>query len=171
LRGKWILENILNAPPPPPPPNVPSLDATSAGTSATLRQVLEQHRANPVCSSCHTRMDPLGFSLENYDAVGSWRDKDGKFPVDSSGVLPDGRTFQGPEGLKSVLRADKDAFASALTSKLLAYGLGRGVESFDQPAIRQIVSRLPADDYRFSSLVLEIVNSSPFQMQRGAGAP
>jgi hypothetical protein len=167
LRGKWVLENLLNAPPPPPPPNVPSLDVTRVGTSASLRQVMEQHRANPVCASCHTRMDPIGFGLENYDAVGSWRDRDGKFPVDSSGVLPDGRTFQGREGLQSILRADKDKFAAALTTKLLEYSLGRGVERYDQPAIRQITGRLPADGYRFSSLVLGIVNSYPFQMQRG----
>lgn len=168
LRGKWILENILNAPPPPPPPNVPTLDEAPVGSSVSLRQQLERHRASSVCASCHSSMDPLGFGLENYDAVGAWRDQDGKVPVDSSGVLPDGRTFQGAEGLKAVLRADKDAFASCLTSKLLTYALGRGIERYDQPAIRQIVHRLPAAGYRFSSLVLEIVHSDPFQMQRGA---
>ena len=168
LRGKWVLDNFLNAPPPPPPPNVPGLDASHIGTSASLRQVMEEHRANPVCASCHTRMDPLGFSLENYDAVGSWRNQDGKVPVDSSGVLPDGRTFQGADGLKAILRSDKDAFANGLTSKLLTYGLGRGLESYDRPVISQIVQSLPANGYRFSSLVLEIVNSFPFQMQRGA---
>jgi mono/diheme cytochrome c family protein len=170
LRGKWVLENFLNAPPPPPPPNVPGLDASHVGTSASLRQVMEQHRANPVCASCHTRMDPLGFSLENYDAVGSWRDQDGQVPVDSSGVLPDGRTFKGADGLKAILRSDKDAFANGMASKLLTYGLGRGLESYDRPVISQIVQSLPANGYRLSSLVLEIVNSLPFQMQRGAGA-
>jgi hypothetical protein len=170
LRGKWVLENFLNAPPPPPPPNVPSLDASHVGTSASLRQVMEEHRANPVCASCHTRMDPLGFSLENYDAVGSWRDKDGSVPVDSSGVLPDGRTFRGADGLQGVLRGDKDAFANGMASKLLTYALGRGIESFDRPAVNQIVDHVKAADYRVSSLVLEIVNSFPFQMQRGAGA-
>jgi hypothetical protein len=115
-------------------------------------------------------MDPIGFSLENYDAVGSWRDKDGSLPVDSSGVLPDGRTFRGADGLKGILRADKDKFAAAVTTKLLEYALGRGVESYDQPAIRKIASSLAADDYRATSLVLGIVNSVPFQMQRGAGA-
>jgi hypothetical protein len=170
LRGKWVLDNLLNSPPPPPPPNVPGLDASHLGTSASLRQAMEQHRANPVCASCHTRMDPIGFSLENYDAVGSWRDKDGSLPVDSSGVLPDGRTFRGADGLKGILRADKDKFAGAVTTKLLEYALGRGVESYDQPAIRKIAGSLDADEYRASSLVLDIVNSFPFQMQRGAGA-
>jgi mono/diheme cytochrome c family protein len=167
LRGKWVLDNLLNSPPPPPPPNVPGLDASHIGTSASLRQVMEQHRANPVCASCHTRMDPIGFSLENYDAVGSWRDKDGSLPVDPSGVLPDGRTFTGADGLKGILRADKDKFASAVTTKLLEYALGRGVEAYDQPAIRKISASLAADDYRASSLVLGIVGSFPFQYQRG----
>jgi Protein of unknown function (DUF1592)/Protein of unknown function (DUF1588)/Protein of unknown function (DUF1587)/Protein of unknown function (DUF1585)/Protein of unknown function (DUF1595) len=168
LRGKWVLENILNDPPPPPPPNVPALDASKVGTSASLRQVMEAHRANPVCASCHTRMDPLGFGLENFDAVGTWREKDGSFPVDSSGVLPDGRKFQGPRGLESTIRADKDKFAVAMTTKLLAYALGRGIETYDRPVIRRIASSLPPDDYRFSTLVLGIVNSYPFQMQKGS---
>jgi hypothetical protein len=170
LRGKWVLENFLNAPPPPPPPNVPSLNDAAVGSSVSLRQQLEQHRANPVCASCHTRMDPLGFGLENYDAVGSWRDKDGNVAIDSSGVLPDGRTFRGTDGLKAILRSDREAFANGMASKLLTYALGRGIESYDRPVISQIVQRLPETDYRFSSLVLEIVNSIPFQMQRGTGA-
>ncbi len=170
LRGKWVLDNLLNAPPPPPPANVPGLDAAKVGTSASLRQVMEEHRANPVCASCHARMDPIGFGLENYDAVGAWRDKDGKFPVDSSGVLPDGRTFRGPEGLQNIIRSDKEKFAAALTSKMLAYALGRGTENYDAPVIRQIAGRLPANNYRFSSLVLDVVNSLPFQMQRGVRA-
>jgi hypothetical protein len=136
---------------------------------ASLRQVMEQHRANPVCASCQMRMDPLGFSLENYEAVGSRRDQDGKVPIDPSGVLPDGRTFKGADGLKAILRSDKGAFANGMASKLLTYGLGRGLESHDRPVINQAVKRLTANDYRFSSRVLEIVNSFPFQMQRGAG--
>jgi hypothetical protein len=168
LRGKWVLENILNDPPPPPPPNVPALDASKVGTAASLRQVMEAHRANPVCASCHTRMDPLGFGLENFDAVGAWRDKDGNFPVDSSGVLPDGRKFQGPRGLESTIRADKDKFAVAMTAKLMAYALGRGIETYDRPVIRRIASGLPAENYRFSALVFGIVNSYPFQMQKGS---
>ena len=170
LRGKWVLDNMLNAPPPPPPPNVPGLDAAKVGTSASLRQVMEEHRANPVCASCHARMDPIGFGLENYDAVGAWRDKDGKFSVDSSGVLPDGRTFRGPGGLENIIRSDKDRFATALTSKLLEYALGRGTENYDQPVIRQIAGRLPVNNFRFSSLVLDVVDSLPFQMQRGVQA-
>ena len=169
LRGKWVLENFLNAPPPPPPPNVPSLNDAAVGSSVSLRQQLEQHRANSVCASCHTRMDPLGFGLENYDAVGSWRDKDGNVAIDSSGVIPDGRSFRGTDGLKAILRSDREAFANGMTSKLLTYALGRGIESYDRPVISEIVQRLPATDYRLSSLVLEIVNSFPFQMQRGAG--
>lgn len=169
LRGKWVLENFLNAPPPPPPPNVPSLNDEHVGSSVSLRQQLEQHRANPVCASCHSRMDPLGFGLENFDAVGSWREKDGNVAIDSSGVLPDGRTFTGADGLKATLRTDRGAFANGMASKMLTYALGRGVENFDRPVINRIVQRLQANEYRMSSLVLEIANSLPFQMQRGAG--
>jgi hypothetical protein len=168
LRGKWILENLLNTPPPPPPANVPSLNEEGVA-SASLRQQLEQHRANAVCASCHSRMDPLGFALENYDAVGAWRNQDGKFPMDASGSLPDGRTFQGADGLKAILNKDRDAFAKCLTEKLLVYALGRGLERYDQPAVRQIVSRGAADNYHFSAFILGIVNSIPFQMQRGEG--
>jgi hypothetical protein len=166
LRGKWILENILNAPPPPPPPGVPNLDEAKIGSSATLRQQLEEHRNNPTCASCHARMDPLGFGLENFDAIGAWRTQDGKFPVDTSGKLPDGRSFQGPEELKAILRADRDAFAECLTEKLLTYGLGRGLERYDKPVVKRIARSVAVNNYRFSSLVLEIVKSMPFQMRR-----
>ncbi len=165
IRGKWILENILNDPVPPPPPGVPNLDVAEVGTSVSLRQQLEKHRANPVCASCHQRMDPLGFGLENYNAIGEWRDKDGKFAIDASGVLPDGRQFNGPAGLKAILTANRDAFARCMTEKLLTYALGRGVESYDRPVVNVIVRQLAAGDYRFASLVLGIVNSMPFQMQ------
>jgi mono/diheme cytochrome c family protein len=166
LRGKWILDNLLNAPPPDPPADVPNLDETTIGTSASMRQQLEEHRKNPTCASCHRRMDPLGFGLENFDAVGSYRISDGKFPVDASGQLPDGRAFTGPEELMKILRSDEDAFARALTSKLLTYALGRGLERYDTRTVKQIASRLPASDYRFSALVLEIVRSLPFQSRR-----
>jgi Protein of unknown function (DUF1592)/Protein of unknown function (DUF1588)/Protein of unknown function (DUF1587)/Protein of unknown function (DUF1585)/Protein of unknown function (DUF1595)/Planctomycete cytochrome C len=166
LRGKWILENILNAPPPPPPPGVPNLDEAKIGSSATLRQQLEEHRNNATCASCHARMDPLGFGLENFDAIGAWRTQDGKFPVDTSGKLPDGRAFQGPEQLKAILRADREAFAECLTEKLLTYGLGRGLERYDRPVVKKIARNVAADNYRFSSLVLDIVKSMPFQMRR-----
>jgi hypothetical protein len=165
LRGKWVLENVLNAPPPPPPPDVPNLDVAGVGTSISLRQQLEKHRANAVCASCHSRMDPLGFALENYDAIGKWRTEDGKFTIDSSGVLPDKRTFQGAGGLKSVLLSDRDVFARCVTEKLLSYALGRGLERYDQPVVKSIVNGLPVQDYRFSALVLEIVKSLPFQVQ------
>ena len=168
LRGKWILENILNAPPPPPPANVPSLDEDAVGASASLRQQMEQHRKNPACATCHTRMDPLGFGLENYDAVGAWRRMDGKFPIDSSGVLPGGRTFQGADGLKSILAQDRDAFAECLAEKMLIYALGRGVSREDQPAVRQIISRMSSNEYRFSSLVDGVVNS-PLFLNSAAG--
>lgn len=167
LRGKWILENILNAPPPPPPPGVPNLDEAAVGESASLRQQLEQHRQNPTCASCHVRMDPLGFGLENYDAIGAWRNEDGKFAIDASGLLPDGRSFKGSHELKAILKTDRDAFARGLTEKLLTYALGRGLESYDRRTVKEIAVKLSADDYRFSSLVLEIANSLPFQMRRG----
>ena len=166
LRGKWVLENILNAPPPPPPPGTPGLDEAAVGVSASLREQLEKHRANPVCASCHSRMDPLGFALENYDAIGQWRDKDGKFPIDASGQLPDGRKFAGANGLAAILMSDPNAFAKAMTEKMLIYALGRGLEAYDRPVVNQIVAGLAANQYRFSSLVLGIVNSVPFR-----GAP
>ena len=166
LRGKWILENLLNAPPPEPPADVPNLDETNIGTSASVRMQLEEHRKNPVCASCHRRMDPLGFGLENFDAVGAWRTMDGKLPIDSTGLLPDGRTFSGPDELRSILSSDRDAFARALTSKLLTYALGRGLERYDTKTVKAIASRLPVSDYRFSALVLEIAKSLPFQSRR-----
>ncbi|MGA9773992.1 MAG: DUF1592 domain-containing protein [Blastocatellia bacterium] len=167
LRGKWILENLLNAPPPPPPPDVPNLDEARIGQSASMREQLEQHRKNATCASCHARMDPLGFGLENFDATGAWRTQDGKFPVDASGTLPDGRSFKGPQELRAILRADRTAFTEGLTEKLLTYALGRGLERYDKPAVKKIASLVAAENYRFSSLVLEIVRSLPFQMRRG----
>ena len=166
LRGKWILENLLNAPPPPPPPSVPALDDTKVGLSASLRQQMEAHRQSPACASCHAKMDPLGFGLENFDAVGAWRDVDGKFPVDSSGALPGNRLFHGPVELKKLLSNDRDAFVRGMTEKLLTYAIGRGLERYDRALVASISDRLPAKNYRFSQLVLEIVNSYPFQMRR-----
>jgi hypothetical protein len=168
LRGKWILENLLNAPPPPPPPAVPTLDESKVGQSASLRQQMEAHRANPSCASCHSRMDPLGFGLENLNAIGGWRDMDGKFPVDASGELPGGRKFQGPVALKALLKDDRDAYVKGLTDKLLTYALGRGLERYDRPVINEIAARMPESNYRFSALVLNIVNSLPFQQRRSA---
>lgn len=170
IRGKWVLENILNTPPPPPPANVPSLKEEEIGQSVTMRQQLEAHRANPTCASCHARMDPLGFGLENFDAVGEWRDSDGTFPIDASGTLPDGRTFKGPTELAAILKVDKEAFAECLSDKLLTYALGRGLTPADRSTVRRIATQMAASDYRFSSLVLGVVNSPQFQL-RASPAP
>jgi hypothetical protein len=167
LRGKWILDNLLNDPPPPPPPGIANLNETAIGTTASLRQQLEQHRANPACASCHRRMDPLGFGLENYDAIGHWRVQDGKFNIDSTGTLPGGKTFGTPAELKVILKGDRDVFARCLAEKMLTYALGRGLERYDQPAVNLMCRRLAAGDYRFSRLVLEIVRSLPFEMRHG----
>ncbi len=167
LRGKWVLENLLNAPPPAPPPNVPLLNEEAVGTSASLREQMEKHRSDAVCASCHARMDPLGFGLENFDGTGAWRTQDGKFPIDSSGALPNGKSFREPNELKAILRADAPAFAECLTDKLLTYALGRGLERYDKPTVKAIAGRVAANNYRFSSLVLEIVTSLPFQMRKG----
>lgn len=170
LRGKWILDNILNAPPADPPPDVGNLDEKAIGTAMSMREQLQEHRKNPICASCHRRMDPLGFGLENFDAVGAWRTMDGKFPIDASGVLPGGHAFEGPDELRTILRGQPDAFSQALTSKLLTYALGRGLERYDARVVKQIAGRLPARNYRFSALVLEIVSSLPFQQQRTSGS-
>jgi hypothetical protein len=167
LRGKWILETLVGAPPPPPPPDVPNLDEAKIGTTSSMREQLEQHRKNPTCASCHVRMDPLGFGLENFDAVGAWRAKDGDFLINAEGTLPDGRSFTGPQGLKSILLAQPDAFTESLTRKMLIYALGRGLEPSDDPAVKEIVRKVAANDYRISSLILGIVNSQPFQKRRG----
>jgi len=166
LRGKWILSNLLGAPPPDPPAGTPRLDEKSVGKNASLRQQLEAHRSDTTCSACHSRMDPLGFGLENYDAVGRWRDKDGGFAIDASGALPDGRSFKGPGELASLLQADREEFALAFTSKLLTYALGRGLERYDRATVRSIAAHAAEDEHRFSRVVLEIVKSLPFQSRR-----
>jgi Protein of unknown function (DUF1588)/Protein of unknown function (DUF1585)/Protein of unknown function (DUF1592) len=166
LRGKWILENLLNAPPPPPPPNVPALDEHPLGKTVSMRAQLEQHRANATCASCHARMDPLGFALEHFDAIGRWRDKDGSVPIDTSGTLPDGRSFQGYKDLQGILKADPGAFTGCLVEKMLTYALGRGLERSDRRAVNAIAERVARADYRFSSLVLEIARSAPFQAKK-----
>ena len=156
LRGKWILENLLNSPPLPPLPDVPNLDETIVGASASMRQELDRHRTDAVCASCHARMDPLGFGLENFNAIGEWRTQDGPFPVDASGALPDGRHFQGALELKAALAAKPEVFTRSLTEKLLIFALGRGLEASDRPAVANIVKRVAAGGYRFSALILEI---------------
>jgi hypothetical protein len=163
-RGKFVLEQLLNTPPPPPPPelDIPELEDQKQ-LKGTLRQQMEQHRAKPVCASCHQRMDPIGFAFENFDAVGAWRDKDAGGPIDASGVLPDGRKFDGPAGLKKLMRADKDAFVRCVAEKMLTYALGRGLESYDRPTLNKIVSAVGRENDRFSALLIEIVRSDPFQ--------
>jgi hypothetical protein len=166
LRGKWILENVLGAPPPPPPPDVPTL-ADSADTSPkNLRQQLEKHRASAACAACHSRLDPLGFTLENFDAIGKFRTSEGGAEIDASGSMPNGTTVRGPADLKKVMLERRDQFVECLADKLLTYALGRGVEYYDLPAVRQVRREAAARDYKFSALILSIVNSVPFQMRR-----
>jgi len=166
-RGKWVMEQLLGAPPPPPPPNVPELEGEGRALTGSLREQMEQHRADPNCAVCHTTMDPLGFSFENYDAIGAWRTKDGEHDIDASGELPDGTQFSGPGGLKDILLARKDDFATCLAEKMLIYALGRGLEYYDRPTLTGVVQRLAKNNYRFSSLVTEIVKSEPFVNRRG----
>jgi mono/diheme cytochrome c family protein len=165
LRGKWVLENIMGSPPPPPPPDVPALKEESA-TSAkqrSMRERLEQHRVNPACSSCHARMDPLGFALDNYDAIGRWRTAEGVTPVNASGAMPTGEKFNGAGELKKILLQRSDLFVAAYTEKLMMYALGRGTEYYDQPALRQILREAKPDNYKWSALVMGVVRSEPFQ--------
>jgi hypothetical protein len=167
IRGKWVLTNILGTPPPPPPPNVPKLQENADGKiPRSIRERMAQHRAKEPCASCHKLMDPIGFSLENYDAIGRWRTEDAGAPVDASGNLPGGDPFSGMEGLKKALLSHPDMFVSTTVEKLMTYALGRGVEVYDQPAIRGVLNGAQASHYSFSSLVLGIVNSTPFQMRR-----
>jgi mono/diheme cytochrome c family protein len=167
IRGKWLLDNILAAPVPPPPPDVnTTLEAATAARPMSVREMLERHRTNPTCASCHSRMDPLGFSLENFDAIGQWRAVDGESPINATGVLLDGTTVDGPAALRRALVAQKEQFVRTVTARLLTYALGREMEYFDAPAIRGIVRAAAADDYRWSSIVLAIVKSTPFQMRR-----
>jgi hypothetical protein len=161
LRGKWLLENLLGSPPPPPPPNVPSLKEDQEIKALTMRQRMELHQSNPACSSCHARMDPLGYALEKFDGLGRSREN-----IDSVGVLPDGTKVDGPVGLRNILLSKKDQFVITVTERLLTYALARGVEPFDMPAIRKTVRNAATNDYRWSSLIMGVVNSTPFQMRR-----
>ena len=166
LRGKWVLENLLGAPPPPPPPDVPALTDAAETSAGSLREALEQHRADPACAVCHTRMDPLGFALESFDAVGRFRTADNGVMIDDSGALPDGTPVNGPSGLRDVLMARRVEVVETLAEKLLTYAIGRGLEASDRPALREIRRRVESDDYRFSALVSGIVDSVPFRMRR-----
>jgi hypothetical protein len=165
LRGKYVLDNLLASPPPPPPPDVPALETEDEGRGATLtmRAAMERHRANPVCASCHARMDPIGFALEHFDAVGRWRDVDAGNPIDTASTLPDGRAIDGLEGVKSLLLERPELFASALTEKLMMYALGRNIQYYDAPAIRAVVRAAARENYGFESIVQGIVASVPFQ--------
>ena len=164
LRGKWVLETLLGAPPPPPPPNVPPLPESDRRQPASLRERMEQHRASPVCAACHTQMDPLGFALEHFDAIGRWRTSDGGAPINAN-ITWQGETIESPRAFREMLLATGDEVVRTVTEKLLTYALGRGVDHADAPAVRQIVRRLASDDYRWSSLVLGIVESDQFQMR------
>jgi hypothetical protein len=167
LRGKWVLENILAAPPPPPPVDIPALqEKDDGGKSYTMREAIERHRANPVCAVCHNRMDPIGFGLENFNPIGQWRIEDAGEPIDSSGMLPDGSSFQGPAQLQKALLQNSRVIANAFAKKLMTYALGRDLNYYDMPVVREIVNNASANEYRFSDIVSGIVKSLPFKMRR-----
>ncbi len=166
IRGHWILQNLLGSPPPPPPNDVPALEDNTVDSNLSVRERLAVHRANPACASCHNIMDPVGFSLENFDAIGRWRDSEAGKPVDASGGLPDWSRFSGVAGLEQGILDRPELFVGTLTRKLLTYALGRGVENYDEPAIREIVRAAKAEDYRFSSLIQGVVASKPFRMRK-----
>jgi hypothetical protein len=169
IRGKYVLQNLLGAPPPPPPPDVPALDEQAVGNTGSMRQQLEKHRSNAVCASCHARMDVLGFGLENYDAIGRWRTMDGKFAVDASGTLPNGRSFANPAEMRAVLKDELPDVARCLTEKMLTYALGRGLERYDRATVSRITRKVAPSGYPMQALVREIVRSAPFQLRRGEG--
>jgi hypothetical protein len=168
LRGKWILENVLGTPPPPPLPNVPPLVASTEAAPRTLRERMEQHRASPTCAGCHKVLDPLGFALENFDGIGAWRTREAGLPIDASGLLADGTKVDGVVALRNALIARSDILVQTLTEKLMIYALGRGLQSYDMPAVRDIVRQATKQDYRFSALIMGVVTATPFQM-RAAG--
>jgi hypothetical protein len=165
LRGKWVLDNILGSPPPPPPDGIPALVEANLGETASMRQRLEQHRAAPACAACHDSMDPIGFALENYDASGAWRTKDGNFDIDSSSKLPDGRKLSGAKSLKQAIREKSSAFVDHFVDRLMTFGIGRGLDKSDRPFIRQVAADAATHDYKFSAIVSAIVNSRPFLMR------
>jgi hypothetical protein len=168
IRGHWILGNLLGSPPPPPPANVPALKEKTISARLSVRDRLAEHRANAACASCHDLMDPVGFALENFDALGRWRLYEDGQPVDASGGMPDGSTFVGVDALEQGILKRRDLFVATLAEKLLTFALGRGIETFDAPAIRTIVKAAEKDDFRFSSVIIALVNSTPFQMRKSA---
>ena len=168
-RGRWVLEQLLGTPPPPPPPNVPELDKNDGKPlTGSLRQRMEQHRVNPACANCHASMDPLGFAFENFNAIGGYRQKDGEFDIDPSGVLPGGKAFQGPAELKAILLEKRELFARCVAEKMLTYALGRGLEYYDKRTIDKVCAGVSKENFKFSTLVTEIVQSDPFRLRRGA---
>jgi hypothetical protein len=170
IRGRWLLANLLGAPPPPPPPNVPDLKETAAdGPPKSLRERMEIHRKSPACAGCHRRMDPLGFSLENYDALGKWRTVADGLPVDASAALPDGMKFSGFTGLRDLLGSHQEDFVRTFTEKLMAYAIGRGVEYTDLPAVRRVAHNAGENGYSWSSVIVGIVNSAPFRTAAASG--
>jgi hypothetical protein len=170
IRGKYVLQNILGTPPPPPPDDVPPLAVEEIGAVRSMRDQLERHRTNPTCAACHRNMDPLGFGLENYDAIGRWRDTDGKFAVDASGTLPDGQVFTSAAQMRALLLSQLPQFSRTLIEKMMTYGLGRGLQPYDRPAVESVHRALAADGYRFRTMVQQIVKSLPFQSRRGEDA-
>jgi hypothetical protein len=167
LRGKYLLENVFGAAPPPPPPDIPKLDEETVGVAKSLRQQMEQHRSDALCASCHSKMDVLGFGMENYDAIGRWRTVEGKFPIDSSGSFPNGKSFDGPAQMKALLHDNLPEFTRTIATKVLTYALGRGIEPFDRRTIKEIVNQTAAQDYKFQALILAVTHSPAFQQRRG----
>jgi hypothetical protein len=166
IRGKWILEQILGTPPPPPPPNVPPLDEKNIDQNLPLKQRLAMHRENPDCAGCHAKIDPIGFALENYDAIGAFRTKDGNNPVDAAGVLPNGTEINGAGDLKRVIKGDR--FVRNVAEKLLVYSLGRGIERYDKRSVDAIMAKAKTGDYRIGTLINAIVTSDPFLKRKTA---
>jgi hypothetical protein len=169
LRGKWVMEVLLASPPPAPPPNVPTLDETKGVSEArllTVRERMEQHRANPTCNSCHRVIDPLGLALENFDVTGKWRIKDSGAPIDAAGTLYDGSQINGPTGLRNALLKRQDVVMTSFTESLMTYGLGRRVEAFDMPTVRKIVNAARKNGYKMSTFIMGVINSPAFQMSR-----
>jgi hypothetical protein len=171
LRGKYVLDNLLASPPPPPPPNVPSLNTERSGKPLSMKEAMQLHRANPACAGCHAKMDPIGFALENFDALGRWRAEENGRPVEVASALPDGTIVDGVEGVRQLVLREPSLFVEALTGKLLMYALTRNVQYYDQPTIRVIVRESARQNYTFASLVLGVVNSVPFQSRMAHAAP
>ena len=165
IRGNWILGNLLGSPPPPPPPNLPPLKEKTISKNLSFRERLAEHRSNATCANCHDIMDPVGFALENFDAIGRWREYEDGHPVDAEGGFPDGSKFTGIDGLEQALLKRPELFVGTMTEKLLTFALGRGVESYDAPAVRKIIKESEADDFRFSAVIIAVVNSVPFKMR------